>query len=153
WVLDPSYTLPSDLIIFRTFDNTFFRVYFQDVNGDGLIDIITSGDTYINAGHSWVKYDRWNSGADLYGQSCYWQNPAMFLDANGDGLIDVEQSFSAASGYRFSTTAYFNKTQTPVDLLSLVALPAGGQIAATYKATTQYKDGSGNLLNPSLPLV
>lgn len=73
---------------------------------------------------------------------------------NGDGSPDILNT-SAGQGNPppVRSIANFNNTHTPVDILSSITLSGGGQVSAAYKPSTQYLDGSGNLLNPSLPLV
>ncbi len=169
WVLDSSYTLPSDFIILtRTQNgNVFNREIFQDINGDGLVDILypyqlggacgascTNLKVYINQGHSWVWDINWNTGANLGINDYIDLNPGLLFDANGDGQADILNQGNYFDGItnHITNNVFFNKTTLPVDLLASITLPTGGQTNVTYKMSNHYKDGNGNLLNPSLPL-
>jgi hypothetical protein len=67
-----------------------------------------------------------------------------FPDLDGDGMPDV---------FWFgSTIAKMNTAKVP-DLLKKVTQPTGGTSNVTYKSSAQYKDVSGNQLNPKLPLT
>src|SRR5581483_2137719 len=140
------------------------RVYFYDMNQDGLADIlepyslfvgnqlVTNVRVYINKNNTWVPDTAWyNNQAQLDITNCNCQNPALIFDMNGDGSPDILNT--STSGTQVRSIANFNNTHVPVDLLSSITLSSGGQVSALYKPSTQYVDGSGNLLNPSLPLV
>jgi RHS repeat-associated protein len=160
WVLDTSYLLPRDFVIYGVgyYGNSFSRNFFQDINGDGLVDILVPGalnyvnknKVYINKGHYWDYDSNWDSQADLGAFSGQSLTPALIFDANGDGLVDIINT-NPGSGSSINSSAYFNNTQTPVDLLNSITLPTGGQTTVSYKMSGEYKDGSGNLLNPNLP--
>ena len=125
WMIDPSWTVP---IIF-TFDSLFVRgTELQDVNGDGLADIIdsdTSGPSstgvYLNTGFGWTLDPSWifpvplriNSFAD-YG--------TRLVDFNGDGLLDVLVGRRISSTEEFE--AYLNTGSGWVSAPEWIPLPS-----------------------------
>lgn len=149
WALDTNYTFPN---VAYYSGNAFQPVYFSDVNNDGYVDIVTPGgvsqsgqassmNVYINNGKTWVLDADWyNWGISGAGQD----QQILPLDIDANNSPDF---------LNYANRISKNKNTNQVDLLSLVTLPAGGQISVTYKPSTQYKDASGNLLNPYLPLV
>lgn len=142
---------------------TTARQQFVDLNDDGLPDfvqwIFVSGTTYcneyINTGTGWTSApSSWDmpalSGATYYANSTLVQ----FVDLDGDGVQDVIQYVTAntGSGYVVGTAGYVNGGLAN-DLLNHITAPDGASDSITYKATSKYVDGSGNLTNPNNPLV
>ncbi len=169
WTLDTSYALPSDVFIYSIgyYANSFNRVIFQDINGDGLTDILvpeqvggscspnycTNIKVYINEGHTWVRDNGWNNTSlDLGVNGSPYLMPGLLIDANGDGLPDVINQGFDGSGNVTVNNAYFNNTTDPSDLLTSITLPMGGVTTVAYKMSAEYKNGSSNLLSPALPL-
>jgi RHS repeat-associated protein len=129
------------------------RVY--DLNSDGLSDLVYSRNdssgptvrsyTYFNTSNTWSSnISAWVLPASIFKFSSNGNfttgNP---LDMDADG---IPESYEA-------TTIYKNTTAKPVDILTTITVPTGGTVTMTYQAAGQYKDGSGNLLNPALPFA
>lgn len=122
-----------------------------DANGDGLDDLVRSDTTdkqvYINRGdgNGWtngISYTIPVTFADGTGED----TGVFIMDANGDGLNDIIQSKDA------NRKAYIHDGKV-ADLLVGVRDSKGASTTITYKASPQYTDGSGNLLNPRLQLT
>lgn len=83
---DNSFNPPTDFV---DEDGRSEGLFLHDVNGDGLVDLvsstITSQKTWINTGSGWQFSSAWtlpeNAGNNMRG--------IWFLDLNGDGRIDV----------------------------------------------------------------
>ncbi len=129
WSLEPSLTFPTPL-------GTFV-----DINGDGLPDMLRNCEygsdippAYINTGTAWIE----NTQYSLPSYTCKIDNRTLFYDSNGDGLADK------ASLLRLGKVP---------DLLTKINLPTGGNISVSYKASTDYKNSQGEVLNPELPFT
>ncbi|MEK7554973.1 MAG: SpvB/TcaC N-terminal domain-containing protein, partial [Patescibacteria group bacterium] len=118
-----------------------------DFNGDDLPDAVIGGNKiYFHTGNTWA-----------YSTTIALTTPieeTQLADFNGDGFLDLVVS----DGCGFlpgacNTRLLLNTATAPSELLQTITLPAGGVITATYKASSLYKDGSGSLLNPNLPIV
>ncbi len=149
WVLDNSYILPPDFYFLQNayFGTSYNKFEIADFNNDGLDDIYVIGDRiYTNTGKGfaslYVTSPSFTSSISAT-VNCLCQNPYLLMDINADGA----QDFVA------NNNIYPNTNTSPNDLLKTITLPAGGSYGVTYKSSAQYKDQSGNLLNPSLPLV
>lgn len=165
WAEDTAWTFP-DVCYFcqGSAGQSYNPIYFQDFNNDGYVDFVIPGavfmnnqqvsysNMYINNGHGWTEDTGWSSFAYFYSQNCFCQNPGLFFDGNADGSPDIYVSNQSGGGPPL-TNIFENKNHNQVDLLSAVTLPTGGTIGVTYKASTQYRDAVGNLLNPKLPLI
>jgi RHS repeat-associated protein len=126
-----------------------------DLNGDGLPDLFRSkvwanndrsadnGGYYLNTGNGWVST---SSSQD----PSLWVSNDLYIpaDVNGDGLIDFIGSDVNNS---YAAVVYLHDGVVP-DLLSRITYSQGGSTSVTYKATSQYLDNAGQLLNPNLPL-
>lgn len=125
------------------------KFIYVDINADGLTDIVPdnvtpqnqlSSDnafnffTYLNTGNGWVVSYPWDIPRGGLINN-------IVVELNGDGLPD----FMGPWDFALSRGTYS-------DLLSVVTLPTGGTIEATYKASTSYRDSNNNLLNSNLPL-
>lgn len=121
---------------------------FEDVNGDGLVDLINSqeiNDTgvYLNTGGAWV-YDP-TSTIPLkivdFVNAVYVDPGTRLVDVDGDGLADI-------LGYRAGQAdkVYLRNGVKP-DLLATSTSQLGGVTSVTYKGSPKHG------LNPSLPLV
>lgn len=82
-------------------------MYFLDVNGDGLTDIVHSysipfdafGKTYLSTGNGWVASSTWDLPVTFVINSPDGaKEQARFADVNGDGLVDVVNSYQIETG-------------------------------------------------------
>lgn len=152
WVLDTDWTIP---VSFYT-DDGDNGVRLADANGDGLIDILqqlkensstTVNKLFVNTGSGWALDTNWSVPANF--SNIYSYNKSVDLgDVNGDGLVDVFQSLQAGS-----INKVYIASGEKADLLSTIQSSDGAETSITYKGSAEYKDGSGNLLNGSLPLI
>ncbi|GEM_PF-836282 len=124
-----------------------------DINSDGLPDLVystTSANgysdhfTYLNTGSGWTA----NQPNFVLPQSIQFSSSegktiGGFIDLNGDGISELYSN----------NTVYVNQNAKYADVLNSITYPTGGTVAVTYKPSTQYKDASGNLLNPKLPII
>jgi len=124
-----------------------------DINSDGLPDLVystTSANgysdhfTYLNTGSGWTA----NQPNFVLPQSIQFSSSegktiGGFIDLNGDGIPELYSN----------NTVYVNQNAKYADVLNSITYPTGGTVAVTYKPSTQYKDASGNLLNPKLPII
>jgi RHS repeat-associated protein len=98
------------------------QVYFQDVNGDGLPDLIyvdkeggtQRSVTYLNTGTGWLREPQYDVPLDAVYESNGDQG-FRFLDVNGDGLVDVAYHWIAGGkdvlGVYLNTGHGWQKTQ------------------------------------------
>lgn len=129
-------------------------VSFMDVNADNLIDIVidpvnqTGGNrgTYLNTGNGWVYKPVWDLTLP---QTSLMSNPVIIADLDADGFVDFMRTQNSTPAV---TIAYINKGKNIPDLLSKIEYGSGGYSEIKYKKSAQYKDASGNLLNPNLPI-
>jgi len=144
-----SETFPGlDLSFIGQYTPPDFGIRFADLNGDGLMDMVLAlnvstlhSTAYINTGSGFVQSSAWaptTAIAGLFGPV------ASLLDISGDGLPDIVAN---------PTTGIFLNNGSKTDLLSNLSYSQGGAAGFVYKPSTGYRDGSGHLLNPSLPLV
>jgi len=149
WTNDKSWTMPHDPQANRC-PTCVINLYpsldtLTDVNGDGLVDIITSRNSsiwiYINNGHGWVYDSSWYMPINsLSGDT------TIIVDVNSDGLPDI---IYAPAGC--GTTFYINNGHK-IDSLTHITNSQGGTTDITYKSSPQYVNGS-TLLNPKTPMV
>ncbi len=124
-----------------------------DFDGDGWPDVLDYTGAYVSQNNnSWDADTAFTTAWTAHDQPVLEQQGDYFegasstpiLDLNGDGEMDYFDGND--------TSEHLNAAVIP-DLLSTITLPSGGTIAATYKSSAQYVDGSGNLLNPNLPVT
>jgi RHS repeat-associated protein len=83
WTENSSWQTPSSLVFVWGFSG----VQIADINGDGLVDIVTGSPlprmAYLNNGSGWVENSSWQipSISFIYG--------FRLGDVNGDGLVDI----------------------------------------------------------------
>lgn len=147
WVLDPSFTLPSDLSYYINGLNgpANSDIEIGDFNNDGLNDIfMLGGALYLNQGKSFANVSIDGGTANAIGnhRNSSYQNPYVMADLNGDGGQDF---VSVASSY-----VMYNTAPGHTDVLTNIKLATGGQVNATYSTSAQMRDASGNSLNNSL---
>ncbi|MBI4087020.1 VCBS repeat-containing protein, partial [Candidatus Kaiserbacteria bacterium] len=156
WSLAPTWLLPTNITDASGNDR---GVRFEDINGDGLVDVInsvkengtTSTGTFINTGSGWTLDSSWQMPIPIveYVGGVHKDAGTRFVDWNGDGLTDI-------LGYRSnapSLDVVYNRAGVKPDLLATTTNAQGGTTAMTYKASSLYRDGSNNKQNPFLPLA
>jgi len=116
-----------------------------DVNRDGLVDLvksITDEDVYLNNGDGtgWTKDDNYDVPVNFQDED-HWK----LFDANGDGYTDIIKKNVSVSSADMNDAG-------DVDMLVSISTSDGAVIVPTYAATTDYVDGSDNLLN-TLPFT
>lgn len=153
WVQDNSFFPPVDIANGSSNDT---GVRFFDVNNDGLVDEVSQYNslgggghgTYLNTGvGSWTSASSWNvpDSQINFNTSSY----INIADLNADGSLDF---LTTQNSSPMVTKAFINNTSVPVDTLKRVTFPQGGYSETTYKKSSKYVDGSGDILNPSLPI-
>ena len=149
------------------FENGDTGMRLEDINADGLVDIICQREvynvlcnnnnatpTYLNNGYGWSQvtwglpgqYDNPNEGESFIGSNND-DKGLRLADINGDGVSDLMRG---QSGNNFT---YLSNSTTKSDLMSKITYPEGGSTEISYKGTPQFLDDSGDLLNPNLPMV
>lgn len=120
--------------------------FLADINGDDLPDVVTADNRiYRHMGNGWIFSNALSLGVPY--------QEMQLADMNGDGLLDliISDSCGRVPG-ACGTRVLYHTGQVP-DLLQTITLPAGGTVTAAYKASPSYKDASGALLNPTLPMA
>jgi RHS repeat-associated protein len=103
WKAADSYTPPKRLD--QDDSNPYRQCYFQDVNGDGLPDLIyvekqgetSRSETYLNTGAGWVREPAYDIPAGAVYASKGDQG-FRFLDLNGDRLVDIAYRWKKMDG-------------------------------------------------------
>ncbi len=156
WATSTLWDLP-DYLIWADEAVSDIGYRFEDVNGDGLVDLsinntfggsIPDDDIYINTGAGWTNsignfppYQFVTSTGDT---------GARFMDVNADRLPDeVYGNTSSSTGPVSSEETYLNRREVG-DLLINVTEPKGGTLAITYQSSHEYRS-AGSSTNPSLP--
>ncbi|MDD5341005.1 MAG: carbohydrate binding domain-containing protein [Patescibacteria group bacterium] len=148
WEYDENWEVP-EYFIYGTFQLGLESV---DVNGDGLDDLIFAPynqslrKIYINTGKSWQEDNNWTIQFSFYDGG--FDMGTRVADVNGDGLVDVLYGPSNASLRKVYIADPKN-----ADMLEQATNSRGGENDITYKGSPQYTDGSGDLLNPNLPIL
>lgn len=154
WARDNSWTIPVDFT--QPYDDLGVRT--GDVNGDGLADLVklagtATGSTrqvYINNGEGWTNESGWTIPSVVFVTVDGDDDGTRLADLNGDGLADLITLFQPNGG---STQKVYLNNHKVADAATRITYPQGGKKEVEYKPSPQYKDSSGNLLNPSLPFV
>lgn len=98
WTYDASWTIPSYLTYWDTYYDSL-----SDINGDGLVDIVSTRNSstyiYINNGHGWTNNSTWAPPVSLS------NNLSSIVDINGDGLPDIVNK-SGSSTYIYINNGY-----------------------------------------------
>ena len=150
WTLDTSWDIPE---IFKS--QTDGGVRFEDINSDGLVDLIRAwrgGDPYIevkkvylNTGHGWTLDTSWDIPEFFNFNNT--DQGVRFADINGDGLMDLLISRRTSEGVINKVYRHIGDVS---DKLHYYLLPQKGSVLVTYKGSAQYT-GVGGVLNPNLP--
>lgn len=124
-----------------------------DINSDGLPDLVYSTTsasgyvdhfTYLNTGSGWTaNQSNFVLPQNIQFSSSTGSTIGGFIDLNGDGIPELYSN----------NTVYVNQNAKYTDLLNSISYPTGGTTSVAYKSSAQYKDASGNLLNPKLPII
>jgi RHS repeat-associated protein len=139
WALTTNWVSP---LIFYSMSSMYPDNYVRliDINGDGLLDLVQLHQplgemrTYLNTGNGWAERSDWKVPS--------MGNYTKYFDINADGLVD----FYGKDFVRL------NKGTIP-DKLTTITDSKGVQTSVTYKQSSQYRDGSENILNPKLPFI
>lgn len=171
WIYDSLWNFPIPVI--KSSGLVDFGMRLAEINGDGLVDIVCHGEfsngscsrndhviflnngsnTLTNISSSWslpAKQGGYSSGeatTETFVEYNGVDRVLRAIDVNGDNISDV---IKAKDNFRYT---YINNTTSTTNLLSTITYPHGGSTEIEYKPSTAYKDGSSNLLNPSLPLI
>ncbi len=148
WALDPTWNIPSAI---NVYDSVNPGVRFTDINADGLIDWVkanaASQGVYLNTGKGFALDAGYAIPYIFYDGSS--DKGVLIEDINADGLPDFVQSIV---GWPNPQRTSLHDGVLP-DLLTDIDYPAGGSTEIAYKASTQYEDESGDLLNPSATVL
>jgi RHS repeat-associated protein len=135
-----------------------------DVNGDGIIDIVSSHcwnsgcDEIVSS--VWLnKNDEFSSGGSSFyfsettipegfASNNYETLYSIIVDMNADGMDDITYALSGQNA-----RTHLSKSTPHVNLLVSIETPAGGISSISYKSSTKYYDENGVLQNPKLPIV
>lgn len=84
----------------------------------------------------------------------YNKKPLFFVDVNGDGLVDIIEVISKQNEAPIGETkkVWINNGKIP-GMMTGVTTSTGASYGFTYKSSAQYRDASGNSLNPDLPFT
>ncbi len=158
YVVDPVWDSPLPFVDSLTIPGS---ISFGDVNGDGLIDIAcaqgqsdhycnTSNpqDIYINNGAGWSAQHVYG-GPDSFVDESEEDTGVRMMDIDGDGLMDFIRSYESGG---LQTDVNINGG-LKTDLLKTITSSSGAVASFGYKPSTQYLDGSGDLLNSTLPIT
>lgn len=147
-----------------------YGVRVSDFNGDGLSDFLCHNEQnnvacsklnpvlMTNKGFGgWQSATGWDfpvkaydaTKTEVFLSSTLADTGLRVLDVNADGMDDLVKSYS----YTQSSYTYLNNETFPSNFLTNITYSEGGSTAVTYKSSAQFKDGSGNLLNPNMPVI
>ncbi len=118
----------------------------EDVNGDGLIDILqrnaSANVVYLNTGGAWTQDSSWSIPTKIVDtvSSVVVDAGSRFADFNGDGLLDELNYIQGGTDY-----VYLRNGEKP-DLLATSTNQLGGVTSITYKGSPEYTG-----LNPYTP--
>jgi hypothetical protein len=95
--------VPIPFIACSDSDYVDLGVRFGDVNGDGLVDLISrrddptpnSGAVFVNTGTTWMFKAGWKVPEPMTAYENDWYDPGTrVVDINGDGLVDIVRAWS-----------------------------------------------------------
>ena len=161
WYLDENYDIP---LYFIKYDYGVVKkqgVRLMDINNDHLVDIVrafgfTGGnyrEVYINNGHEWSLDENYELPPLDFYSSRSGEKGVQLGDVDGNDRSNFVQGlhWSNSQGEYDEQKVYINNAQ--IESLSTIKNSQGAEINISYQPSTQYKDQSGNLLNPDLPFV
>ncbi len=168
WAETTDFTISSSLVFFirhtNPDQNMVMPIEFNDLNKDGLTDVIYDESVYINDGSTFIDTTDITSFYSPYFGQISGRN---FMEINGDGMPDysissksgIDESYWVGSQYEnsedlssISKSVYINQKK-PSGLLIGVENSKGGSMEVTYKGSGEYKGSNDNLLNPHLPVI
>ncbi len=129
WVQSQDYVLPQIINDYLLTDNPV-RSFFQDLNGDGLVDLAESfrestgvvyNRAWLNTGAGWVQSQDYVL-PQIINDYLLADNPerSFFLDLNGDGLVDLAESFRDSNGNVYNQ-AWLNNSINSNALVNFVS--------------------------------
>jgi len=149
WTLDNNYIIPKFI---ANFAGGSTGVQLFDINSDGLVDLVYARggvrEIYINKGDGtgWALNTNYSLPVDFI-DVADGSTGTQPTDINGDGMIDFVRSRDGSNPVK---EVYTNNNKIS-DLLYEIDYGTGGSMNITYKGAAEYRDGSGNVLNPNLP--
>ncbi len=106
-----------------------------------------------------IKFSNFSLGyfpGNVYWPCCnmYNKKPIVFVDINGDGLTDaIDVTYrNQEQPLGLTRKVWINTGKIP-GMMTGVTTSTGASYGFTYKSSAQYKDASGNSLNPDLPFT
>ncbi len=158
WNLDESYDIPVYFYYISWSTVVDEGVKLMDINKDNLVDFVKSygvssneyQEVYINNGHGWDLDESYTLPIDF---SRSGDRGVRIGDADGDDIGGLIQGLRwwNSQGSHDEQKVYLNNAK--IESLSTIKNSQGSEINISYQPSTQYKDQSGNLLNPNLPFV
>jgi len=139
---------------------------FTDLNGDGLVDILSSyyetqteeefKNVYINTGSGWQENTSWTIPEIFvdhnYGSGRFFDNGVRLMDFNNDGAVDILKA-ECNGGYwgcNMDRSAFLGY-DTQANLVSTINNGYGSVTSLDYQMSGRYFDDLGNFKNPDLP--
>ncbi|WP_162198688.1 DUF2341 domain-containing protein [Methanosarcina sp. 1.H.A.2.2] len=93
WIQDNSWNPPTYL----SYADVNVGIQLADLNGDGLVDIVTLRSAWLNTGSGWEQDNSWGSPVSL----ASFNTGVVLVDVNGDGLADILKSIYDNVGYTY----------------------------------------------------
>jgi Insecticide toxin TcdB middle/N-terminal region/FG-GAP-like repeat len=156
WEEDSNYSIPVHFEV----DGEDQGVRIADVTNDGYPDIIISKpgnqSVYVNKGDGtgWSSYGTVSIPGNFVDSGGH-ENGFRFADVTGDGILDLVKAVCDDEDVKgvYLNDGDFSDTINYPDSLTNITTATGEGVEVKYLTSPLYKDGSGNLLNPELPLV
>jgi len=159
WVYDPLWILPIPLLG-RDRENSYndFGTRTFDVNGDGLVDIVSmtlnginqpiTSKVWLNDGTGWNYDASWILPVPLYGkdgENRYGDYGTRALDINGDGLVDIVSMTINGTNQPITSRVYVNTgTGWNYDASWILPVPLYGNIGGYLENGNQTLDVNGD---------
>jgi YD repeat-containing protein len=165
WEYDSNYVIPVHFVV----NEVDQGVRLVDVTNDGYPDLVMSRTdatypsgirkVYVNNGDGtgWSDYGTVSIPKDFvsYGH----ETGVRLADVTGDGILDLVEALDDGNPPNdehknvYPNTAYGSVDTNYPDYLTGITTAQGEEVSVKYLASPLYKDGSGDLYNPHLPLV
>jgi RHS repeat-associated protein len=123
------------------------KVLVLDINNDGLGDFLDStGNFYINNGHTWIWDTRWSLPISLLANNEW--TTFRFAEANGVPGVDLWKSNGPLSNNLYALNVYHNPSPH-LYLLKKVRNENYGEISIEYEGSAKFNNNQG----PSFSVV